>query len=54
MALSDAVRRLAAADFSEVAERFGAAGFEVGQSAAGILSVTRPGAARPADRKSVV
>lgn len=37
--LPDPVRRLAAADFSEVAARFNAAGFEVGLPAPGIMTV---------------
>ncbi len=48
--LADAVRKLAEADFSEVAGRFEAAGFAVAQPAQGILQVRQPGQ----DRTSVL
>ena len=48
MALTDAVRRLAGADFSEVAPRFTAAGFSVSLPAPGIMTVRRGGPERPA------
>ena len=48
--LPDAVRALAEADFGAVAQRFGAAGFAVGQPADGILTIKAQGDAghRPA------
>lgn len=53
-ALPEAVRVLAEADFSAVAQRFSEAGFTVGLPAPGILKVKgAPGAARPAVLVSV-
>ncbi len=48
--LAESVRKLAEADFSEVARRFEAAGFAAAQPAQGILQVRRPGQ----DRASVL
>jgi succinylglutamate desuccinylase len=44
--LAESVRKLAEADFSEVARRFSAGGFAVGQPAQGILQLRQPGQGR--------
>lgn len=44
--LAESVRKLAEADFSEVARRFSAGGFAVSQPAAGILQLRQPGQGR--------
>lgn len=53
-ALPDAVRRLAGADFKEVAQRFRAAGFEVALPAPGVLTVVANANERPRARPSVL